>query len=260
MSPEPFLSIEDLHVEAGGLPRVRGVSLAVKEGRFHGLLGPNGAGKTTVLRVLYRAARAQSGEVRLGGRRMADWRPQEWAAMTGALVQESGLLSGLTVRDVVEIGMARSSLSLRQSGARIDDALALVGLGDRQDQEAATLSGGEQQRAHMAQLLARDPLLYILDEPTNHLDLHYQLVLLDEVKRRGRTVIATFHDLAMAARYCDTVSVMSAGRSVATGSPSDTITQSLLHEVYGVRGSLDGAQLRLDGPVSRGSDDLARRS
>ncbi|SDE07962.1 ABC transporter ATP-binding protein [Limimaricola pyoseonensis] len=249
MSSEAFLGIRDLHVEAGGLPRVHGVSLDVGEGRFHGLLGPNGAGKTTVLRVLYRAARAKSGTITLAGRPMRDWTPRGWAGVTGALVQESGLLSGLSVRDVVEIGLARTGLSEGDTAKRIDEALDLAGLADRQDQDASTLSGGEQQRTHMAQLLARDPALYILDEPTNHLDLHYQLVLLDEVRRRGRTVLATFHDLSMAARYCDTVTVMSRGRSVATGTPADTLTPDLLREVYSVEGQLEGTLFRLEGPV-----------
>ncbi|EYD72566.1 ABC transporter ATP-binding protein [Limimaricola hongkongensis] len=251
MSSEPLLRIRDLQVEAGGLPRVHGVSLDVGEGCFHGLLGPNGAGKTTVLRVLYRAARARAGTIALAGRPMRDWTPRDWARATGALVQESGLLSGLSVRDVVEIGLARSGLPPEACAARIDEALALVGLAERQDQDASTLSGGEQQRTHMAQLLARDPALYILDEPTNHLDLHYQLVLLDEVKRRGRTVLATFHDLAMAARYCDSVTVMADGRSVASGAPGATLTPELLRRVYSVEAQLDGALLRLDGPVRR---------
>lgn len=256
MPDDPILEIQDLSVAVGGLPYVRDLSLCVERGRFHGLLGPNGAGKTTLLRVLYRAIAPQSGEVRLNGRPQSDFSPAQWARHVGALVQGGGLLSGLTPEDIVEIGLTLRERPSAKCKEAVQDALSLVGLQDKARQDAESLSGGELQRCYFAQLLACDPEVYVLDEPTNHLDLHYQLRLLDEVRRRGRSAIVSFHDLGMAARYCDTVHLMQEGQLVAEGPPQAVLTPEVLHQHYRVDGRLDGHSLKLEGPVLDGTNPL----
>ena len=249
MSDEPILEICDLSVDVGGQPYVRDLSLRVERGQFHGLLGPNGAGKTTLLRVLYRALRPQAGEVRLHGRAQSEYSPIEWSRHVGALVQGGGLLAGLTPADIVEIGLTMRDIPCEKRREATQNALQLVGLQDKANQDAESLSGGELQRCYFAQLLACDPEVYVLDEPTNHLDLHYQLRLLDEVRRRGRTAIVSFHDLGLAARYCDTVHLMQEGRLVAEGMPEDVLTREVLYHHYRVDGVLEGHSLKLEGPV-----------
>ena len=249
MSADPILEIRDLSIAVGGLPYVRNLSLSVGRGRFHGLLGPNGAGKTTVLRALYRALQPQAGEVLLDGQPQQGFSPAAWSRRVGALVQGGGLLSGLTPADIVEIGLTMRAMTARDRGRATEDALQLVGLADKAEQDAESLSGGELQRCYFAQLLACDPEVYVLDEPTNHLDLHYQLRLLDEVKRRGRTAIVSFHDLGIAARYCDYVHLMCDGALVAEGEPAAVLTRDVLCRYYRVDGVLEGHSLRLEGPV-----------
>lgn len=180
---EPALSLECVSVNVAGAAYVRDVSFTVPKGEIHGLLGPNGAGKTTLLRCLYRAANAAVGRIYAQGKEITEYTHQEWAKTVEALVQSSGLLAGLTPRDIVEIELSVLELPANEYADRCDDALSLVGLREKQHQSASALSGGELQRCYFAQLLACDPDIYVLDEPTNHLDLHYQLVLLDEVKR-----------------------------------------------------------------------------
>lgn len=249
MPSDLAIEISDLHVTLGGAPRVDGFSLTVEAGRFHGLLGPNGAGKTTVLRSLYRAQRIDRGSLRIGGRAIDDWPQAAWAGMVGALVQEGGSLQGLSVRDVVEIGMMGLPLSARDRAARIDAALEAAGLTSLAGIEAARISGGERQRTHIAQLLARGPQVLLLDEPSNHLDLCYQLILLDEIKRRGGTVLATFHDLTLAARYCDLVTLMKDGRAHATGKPGEVLTRDNIRAVFRVDGWLENGAMRIEGAI-----------
>ncbi|MAN15195.1 ABC transporter ATP-binding protein [Alterinioella nitratireducens] len=249
MPSDPAIEITDLHVTLGGAPRVAGFSLNVAEGQFHGLLGPNGAGKTTVLRSLYRAQRIDAGELRIAGRAIHDWPQSDWAGTVGALVQEGGTFQGLSVRDVIEIGMMGLPLSGPERAARIDAALAQAGLSDRSDTEAARISGGERQRTHIAQLLARGPQVFLLDEPSNHLDLCYQLILLDEIKRRRATVLATFHDLTLAARYCDLVTLMKDGRAHATGRPADVLTRDNIRSVFRVDGWLENGAMRIEAAI-----------
>lgn len=245
MRSDPMIQIGRLNVTLGGQPRVDDFSLTVACGSFHGLLGPNGAGKTTVLRVLYRAQVADSGDVRIDGTPLNAWAQSDWTRTVGALVQEGGSLQGLTIRDVIEIGMMNLPLTQDERCMRIEGALRITGLNHMADAEAALVSGGERQKTHIAQILARDPELYILDEPSNHLDLCYQILLLDEIKRRGKTVIATFHDLTLAARYCDTVSLMCDGRHIATGAPDAVLTRTNMRNVFRVDGELNDGVMRI---------------
>jgi len=246
---EPLLTLDRLSVAVGGTPYVHDVTLEIAEGEVLGLLGPNGAGKTTVLRTLYHAARPTGGEIRLRGRAQKDWPRAEWSRTVGALVQGSGLLAGLTPADIVDIGLRPLGLAPGDHADRIAEALGFAGLTDKRDQSAGSLSGGELQRCYFAQLFARAPDLYVLDEPTNHLDLHHQIKLLDEVGRRGRTVIASFHDLAIAARYCDRVAVMEAGRIVAMGPAAEVLTRARIAASYRVAAELREGALHVDGPL-----------
>ncbi|ABD55164.1 ABC transporter ATP-binding protein [Jannaschia sp. CCS1] len=257
MPSDPMIEIERLSVTLGGSPRVDDFSLTVKTGAFHGLLGPNGAGKTTILRVLYRAQAPDGGVARIKGTPIDDWPRSEWTRAVGALVQDGGSLQGLSVRDVIEIGMMNLPLSPQARQARIDDALGIAGLHHMADAEAALISGGERQKTHIAQILARAPEVYVLDEPSNHLDMCYQILLLDEIKRRGKTVIATFHDLTLAARYCDTVTLMHEGRYVATGPPPDVLTRENLANVFRLDGELRDGVVRINSAIPQdGGGDL----
>jgi iron complex transport system ATP-binding protein len=249
VSSESVLCLENVSVNVSGKAYVRDVSLTVPQGEIHGLLGPNGAGKTSLLRCLYRAADVAAGRICAQGKEIGDYTHQDWARTVGALVQSSGLLAGLTPRDIVEIGLSVLDLPAAAHADRCEGALDLVGLRDKQHQSASVLSGGELQRCYFAQLLACDPDIYVLDEPTNHLDLHYQLVLLDEVKRRGRTTLMTIHDLNLAARYCDQVYLMSGGKIVEQGAVLDVLTRENLIRHYAVDGQFKGKALELAGPI-----------
>ncbi|WP_342448903.1 ABC transporter ATP-binding protein [Mameliella alba] len=243
------LCIRNLSVSVEGRGVVQDASLCVPKGEIHGLLGPNGAGKTTLLRTLYRATRPASGRIEAFGREMDSHSHVEWAQVLGALVQSAGLLAGLTPRDIVEIGLEAKGLGRGEIRDRLDEALEIVGLTDKADQSADRLSGGELQRCYFAQLLACDPQVYVLDEPTNHLDLHYQLVLLDEVRRRGRTVLMCLHDLTLAMRYCHKVYLMQSGRIVASGAPATLLSRDMLMTHYRVDARFRGMALDVTGPV-----------
>lgn len=251
---EPCLELRNISVSVAGRDYVRDVSLSVRRGETLGLLGPNGAGKTTLLRVLYSGQRPSGGEVVLNGRPKAEWRRADWARHVGALVQGDGLLAGLTPVDIVEIGLQPLSIAASERAERRDAALAFAGLDELRDQSAETLSGGERQRCYFAQLLARDPDVYILDEPTNHLDLHFQLRLLDEVRRRGRIAVASFHDLTIASRYCGRVAIMEQGRLVAHGAPDDVLSRDQIADTYGVEAELRERALHITRPIVPGTD------
>lgn len=246
MASDPLLTASALSLVKNGKTLLDTVSFALEPGKFYGLLGPNGAGKSSLLRILYRAERASAGEVHLGTREINTIPRRQYATEVGALVQEQVNLAGLSLREVVRLGLMPLRLPGAEADRRVEAALADIGLMDRADEDAARLSGGEQQRLFFAQLLALDPALYLLDEPHNHLDLHYQYSLLDQVKRRGRTVLASFHDITLAARYCDEVLLLDHGRLVAQGSLDDVLTRDRLASVYRVDGELVGGTVAIN--------------
>ncbi|SDG71639.1 ABC transporter ATP-binding protein [Pelagibacterium luteolum] len=244
-----ILTLDTLSLTKGQAVLLDGVSFALQRGKFHALLGPNGAGKSSLMRVLYRAETDATGTVSLEGKPIKDWHRKAYAAKVGALVQESVSLSGLTLAEVVILGLLPLALSRDEAQARCAEALGLVGLANRATEDATHLSGGEQQRLFFAQLLALDPDIYILDEPHNHLDLHYQYVLLDIVRRRGKTVLASFHDLTLATRFCDHAFLLDHGRLAASGTLAEVLTPERLASVYRIDADFTGGALSIRGAI-----------
>ncbi|NLT29944.1 MAG: ABC transporter ATP-binding protein, partial [Propionibacterium sp.] len=223
-----------------------------------GLVGPNGSGKTTVLRACYRALRPDAGELWLGGDPMDALPRRELARRLGVAVQEPSPTSGLTVRDAVALGRTPHRRWYANDTAEdrliVEESLTEVGLAALADRDVSELSGGERQRVSLARALSTRASILLLDEPTNHLDLHHQLSVLRQLRRRarsGHTVLLTVHDLRLAAETCDELIVLHHGTVAAAGPPADVLTETVLGDVFGIRGKLvtdaDGARLIVRG-------------
>jgi iron complex transport system ATP-binding protein len=229
--------------DRGGRLVVDGVSLTPAPGQTVGLLGPNGSGKSSLLRLLDGVVRPTAGVVTLDGQDLARLPRRRVARTVAVVAQQSGTEVDLTVRDVVELGRSPHRTSFggdRAADARaVEEALRRTGLSDQAGRRWRELSGGEQQRAHIARALAQEPRELLLDEPTNHLDVRHQLELLDLVTRLPVTAVVALHDLNLAAMFCDAVLVLRAGRAVAAGTPAEVLTPGLIADVYGVRAEVD---------------------
>jgi len=116
----------------------------------------------------------------------------------------------------------------------VAQALNNVDMAHMADRYWQTLSGGEKQRVHIARALAQEPKYLLLDEPTNHLDIRHQLGLLELVRNLPVTVVAALHDLNHAALFCDRIAVMNHGTLVGVGTVPEILTQTMLHDVFGV--------------------------
>lgn len=238
------LSLHDLAwAPSPGHSLLEGIELALGEGEFVGLIGPNGSGKTSLLRCAYRFHRPQQGRVELEGANL--WRQSpRWSAQRIAVVlQEFPQDFGLSVAEVVAMGrMPHKGLldgDSEEDQRLVDEALACVGLVERRIQPFENLSGGEKQRVLLARALAQQPQVLILDEPTNHLDPRYQLDLLRQLRSLGLGILASFHDLNLAAAFCDRLHVLDGGRLVASGTPADVLTEDLLLQVFGAKALVD---------------------
>lgn len=249
MASEPILAVSNVSLRKGQALLLDDVSFVLQPGRFYGLLGPNGAGKSSLLKILYRADKASSGSIKLSDQELATIPRRDYASRVGALVQESVSLSGLSLLEVVRLGLLPRRLDPAEIDTRSRAALDDVGLSHRADDDATHLSGGEQQRLFFAQILALAPDLYLLDEPHNHLDLHFQYRLLDLVRHRGATVLASFHDMGLAARYCDEALLVDHGRIVGQGPIENVLNRERLAETYRVDGAFVDGRLEVRGAV-----------
>jgi zinc transport system ATP-binding protein len=216
------LAGEDLTVELGGLPVLRGVGVTVRSGETVTLLGGNGSGKSTMVRALLGLVPHQRGSVRLFGtplHRFTDWQ------RVGYVPQRStAALSNALVREVVAAGrLARRRPFVPPRGTdrhAVASALATVGMSDRAGDELRQLSGGQQQRVLIARALAGGPELLVLDEPTAGVDLEHQHVLADVLRdlvAGGVAVLVVLHEVGPLAALIDRAVVLREGRVVYDG-------------------------------------------
>ncbi|MGQ0463950.1 MAG: ABC transporter ATP-binding protein [Sporichthyaceae bacterium] len=232
------LRLNDVHAEIGKAKIVNGVSVTIRQGQIAGLIGPNGSGKSTLLRTLYRHLKPAKGSIVLGEDDLWKISARQNALRVAAVPQEHPTEFEFTVREVVAMGRLPHTSGFAGIGqdqqARIDQAMATVGVEHLTARSFATLSGGERQRVLVARALVQATPVIVLDEPTNHLDIRHQLDLLELLRSLKLTTVMAIHDLNLAAAYCDTLYVLKAGRLVAGGPTHDVLTPELIGDVFEV--------------------------
>ncbi len=234
------MNIETSGIEMilGGSQILKGISLSATGREFIGIIGPNGSGKSTFLKCIYRVLKPTGGAVMIDGRPLEQYRVKETAQKLAVVSQHNYYNFEFSVEDIVLMGRSPHKKTMERDNAEdyriVEESLAKVGMLDYKGRVFSSLSGGEQQRIILARALAQKTESLILDEPTNHLDIKYQLQLLDIVKKLGITVISAFHDLNIAAAYCDKIYALKSGQIVAGGTPEEVITSRLIRELYEV--------------------------
>jgi iron complex transport system ATP-binding protein len=241
------LALHDATVRRGTAVVLSAASLAVAPGEVVGVLGANGAGKTTLLRAALGLARLEAGTAQLGGRDVADLSDPARAALAAYLPQERRVGWNLPAWRVAALGAFHRPPAQARDAAMA--ALERVGLKGLEHRGVLEMSGGERARALLARLLvARAPLL-VADEPAAGLDPDAQLLAMELFRQeaaRGAAVVLTLHDLGLAARSCDRLCVLHAGRVVADGPPAQALTPAVLATAFGLEGRLEESA---EGPV-----------
>ncbi|MBK8082427.1 MAG: ABC transporter ATP-binding protein [Devosia sp.] len=223
-----------------GAPIIRDIDFAVAPGEMLAIVGPNGAGKSSLLRCLYRYHRPVAGAVQLDGADIWSLSARDCARRVATVLQESASDFGLSVAEIVELGLTPHANGRGASdGDAVEEALALMGLDRLAARDLSTLSGGERQRVMIARALVQRPDLLILDEPTNHLDIRHQLEVLDLLSRLPTTVVVSLHDLALASAHADRVLVLADGRLTALGTPLDVLTPDAIRRTFAVGTAID---------------------
>jgi iron complex transport system ATP-binding protein len=218
------------------------LSVDLPTGKMTAIVGANGSGKSTLLKTFARILSPVAGCAYLDAKVIHATPTRELARRMSILSQNANAPEALTVYELTSFGRYPYRQWLR--GANHDDAtmiewaLDVVGLADLQDRPVASLSGGQQQRAWIAMTLAQGAPYMLLDEPTNHLDTCHRLEVMELLARlnrqEGKTVVMVLHDLNLAARYADHMLAVKGGRVVAAGTPAHVMTESHLHEVFGI--------------------------
>lgn len=235
-----MLEVKELNVSYGALTIVDHLSFRVQEGEWLMIVGPNGAGKSTALGAITQAV-PYTGEVFLCGENVKKMKPSRRARLMGVLMQKNNVGYSFTVEEVVELGRyahAAGAFSAKQAEDTdaVKEALELTGLTAQRGQSVLTLSGGELQRAFLAQAFAQRPRLLLLDEPTNHLDLVYQKQVFELIgrwlKTPGRAVVSVVHDLSLAKAFGTGALLLDHGRAVARGSTQCVLCPERLDAVY----------------------------
>ena len=235
-----LLEVTGLSVALGSKEVLHELSCTVGRGEFVGLLGPNGAGKSTLLRAVLGLVPA-TGRVSIAGKDAAAMSASERAHHLAYLPQEREIAWPVSVSMLVGLGRMphRAAFAASRASDReaVENAMRRMGISTLRDRAATELSGGEKARVLIARALAQDAPLLLADEPTAGLDPSHQIALMRVfagLAAEGHAIVASMHDLGLAARWCSRLILIDGGRIVADGSPANVLTPERLRAVYGV--------------------------
>jgi iron complex transport system ATP-binding protein len=239
MTAAAFLTAQDLNVALSGRAVLHDVSLALSSSHLVGLVGPNGAGKTTLLRALAGLVPSK-GTVRVGGNTLSALSLRERARRFAYLPQGHMVHWPLPARDIVALGRyphgATDPARLTPADAEaVARAMRIADVVDFAERPVTELSGGERSRVALARVLAVEAPVILADEPTSSLDPRHQLDVMKTLRLatgKGALVIVVTHDLGLAARFADTVLVLSGGRLVSQGAPMEALSEQIMADVF----------------------------
>jgi branched-chain amino acid transport system ATP-binding protein len=231
-----LLEVRDLRVAYGRIEAVKGISLTVEAGQIVTLIGSNGAGKTTTLRSLSGLHTALAGSVHFDGHRI-DRLPAHVLVKKGIAHSPEGrhIFPQMTVEENLELGAFIRGRD-RSLQADVDGVYArFPRLGERKDQKAGTLSGGEQQMLAMGRALMSKPRLLMLDEPSMGLSpimMETIFSTISELKKTGSTILLVEQNASAALAVADHGYVLESGRIVLSGSGRELLADDQVRRVY----------------------------
>lgn len=193
---------------------LKGVDLAIPRGMIFGLLGPNGAGKSTLINILAGLVNKTAGQVKIWGFDQ-DVNPRQSRAAIGIMPQEPHLDAFFTPRGSLDV--QAGLYGVPRSQRRTEEILDLIGLTDKAEAYARSLSGGMRRRLLLGKALVHDPQILVLDEPTAGVDITLRATLWDNVRalnKQGKTIILTTHYLEEAEAMCDEIAIINHGEVV----------------------------------------------
>lgn len=238
------IECRNLAVGYKGKAVLSNINMGFEEGQFVALLGPNGAGKTTLLRTISNLLPAVSGSVQVMGKQLADTRASELARIMAVVLTSKVSPPLFSVFEFVSLGRYPHTGYLGRLSAKdcriVQESLEAVNALDLIDRPFDNISDGERQKVLVARALAQEPQLLVLDEPTIHLDLKHRMevmaILRDLCRAKGITVVASLHDVDVAAKVADKVVLVKKGEIADWGTTEKLLTGEVVSDLYQFEG------------------------
>lgn len=236
-----MITLDNVHFAIEDKKILRGISLSWAPRMVHGVVGPNGSGKSTLLKNICRIWEPQSGTVRINGKDSREI-PRKILSMLVTMVPQNTTISfPVSVYEMVSFGrnphLGRFEGLRKADRDRIEWALRETNIYELKDRSINELSGGEGQLAVIARALATEASVILMDEPTSGLDIRHTLTIMElmgRLKDQGKTIVVTLHDLNLARRFCDTITIVSSGSIPFTGTPSEAFDEQRIRDVFSV--------------------------
>lgn len=235
-----MIKANNISVAIGGKKILKSVNFHANAGEVTAIVGPNGSGKSTLIKALTDEV-PWTGSITVNDKLIGDYLPWELAAIRGVLPQAMTLAFPFTVVEIMRLGLTAGTHG--QNTSLIERALDCVGLNSYANRHFQDLSGGEQQRAHLARVLcqvwepivAGEPRWLLLDEPVSSLDIAHQLLVMEQLRsyaKRGGGVIAVMHDLNLTAMVADQTAIVHQGQILDAGPTREIFNDATLSKAY----------------------------
>ncbi|CAM3671736.1 heme ABC transporter ATP-binding protein [Sphingobacterium prati] len=242
-----MLRVEKINFGVKDRKLLKDITFQVRKGEVLAVLGANGAGKSTLMGLLCGEKKPDSGQIYFNGKPLSDYDAVTLSKCRALLSQQQQMTLSFKVEEIVLMGRYphyKNNPSTEDYRV-VGETMELCGVTAFADRDFLSLSGGEQQRVHLARVLAQiwdnpDALL-LLDEPISALDLHYQqkvLAIARALARKGFMVVLIVHDVNFAAMYADRILMLKHGRKLFHGTPVEVLAQKEIYTIFSVESNV----------------------
>jgi len=241
-----MLHVDSISYQVNGRYLLKDISFSLRAGEMVAILGANGAGKSTLMRLLSGEKAPDSGRVVLDGKQLGNYSRKELSEKRAMLLQQNSISLDFTVQEVVMMGRyGHGNGKSASDHLAVEETMDICGLAHLAERSMLTLSGGEQQRVHLARVLAQlwnsTRAVLLLDEPIASMDMQYQhqtLAIALALTKKGFTVVTVLHDVNLAAQYADRIIMLKGGKKWWDGTPAYVLNPQHLFTAFSIHASV----------------------